>query len=183
MSDNPKKIQFRKNATEQTPEKNAAKEGTPLRDQDNAKPMPPPPRISTKPAPNLAPPGMAGIKKGTPQKTVTPTHQSGIEIHRPWPEDSRYTDGKLTSMPGYSFQAMLEPDPTEKAIEGGKISRLDVHKDGKLVARYEDGWQKKPETAQDKEALLRIRNGLEDTPRDQFKGIDHSKDKGHGHSH
>ncbi|MFQ6550609.1 hypothetical protein AADZ90_021915 [Aestuariibius sp. 2305UL40-4] len=46
----------------------AGKDQAPLRDKDNAAPRVPPPHLASKPAPNLAPPGMLGIKRNLPQR-------------------------------------------------------------------------------------------------------------------
>ena len=40
-----------------------------LREKDNAAPRVPPPQQAMKPAPNLAPPGMAGVKRDLPSQT------------------------------------------------------------------------------------------------------------------
>ena len=84
------------------------------------------------------------------------------------------------TMPGYSFSAKLYDEPSKFGIEGGKISKLDIHKDGELVMRYDRGWDKEPKTPEHKEALQRIRNGLDDVPQKEFKGFDKTQDKDHG---
>lgn len=46
--------------------------------------------------------------------------------------------------------------------------------------RYDRGWDKDPQTPEQKEALQRIRNGLNDSPKKEFKGFDKCADKDHG---
>lgn len=46
--------------------------------------------------------------------------------------------------------------------------------------RYDRGWDIDPKTPEQKEALHRIKNGLDDTPQKEFKGFDKKPDKDHG---
>ncbi|MBF9045457.1 hypothetical protein HKCCE4037_19130 [Rhodobacterales bacterium HKCCE4037] len=48
---------------------NASEESDKIRDKDNADAKIPPPKYSHRPAPNLAPTGSGGIKRGLPSKT------------------------------------------------------------------------------------------------------------------
>jgi hypothetical protein len=154
-----------------------------LRDKDNAQPRVKPPAGVTRPAYNLAPPGMSGIKTGS-----QPRVQQRPEPERKQPttsidngkDQSLWIDGKITSMKGYEFKARLYDEPSNLGIDGGKISKLDVRKDGELVMRYDQGWAVDPKTPVHKEALYRIRNGLDDTPHKDFKGFDRKDDKDHG---
>lgn len=59
MTDNPPKIRFKRKGKEQEPQ---------LRDKDNADHTPSPPSWSSRPAPNLAPAGMGGIKRNLPPR-------------------------------------------------------------------------------------------------------------------
>jgi hypothetical protein len=47
----------------------AAKQADKIRDKDNADNKLPPPKFSHRPAPNLAPTGAGGIRRGLPSKT------------------------------------------------------------------------------------------------------------------
>ena len=160
-----------------------AKDHPKLRDKDNAQPRVKPATGVTRPAYNLAPPGMSGIKTGS-----QPRVQQGPELERQRPitikengkEQSLWIDGKITSMKGYEFKARLFDEPSNLGIDGGKISELDVRKEGELVMRYDRGWVVDPKTPEHKEALHRIRNGLDDTPAKDFKGFDRKEDKDRG---
>ncbi|WP_050763165.1 DUF7678 domain-containing protein [Roseobacter sp. GAI101] len=151
-------------------------DGTPVRDKDNADSRPPPPRWSQTPQRNLAPPGMSGIRSGHKQATprpVEPQKQSGIAINGDQTDKSLWIEGSIMTMPGYTFHAKLYDEPSKFGIEGGKISKLDVRKDDNLVMRYDRGWVVDPKTQEQKEALQRIRTGLDDTPKKPFKSFDH----------
>ncbi|MDO6591492.1 hypothetical protein DS901_09075 [Loktanella sp. D2R18] len=167
-------------------------DGTPLRDKDNAQPVLKP-GYSPRPAPNLAPPGMSGIKQQKPPqkpkiqfRKPTPDQpqdrlQSGISIDGGKPDQGLWIKGRIVTMEGYSFEAKMYDQPSQLGIENGSISKLQVQKDGKQVMNFDRGWDQKPETAEHKEALQRIRNGLGDTPEKRpFKGFDQGRDTGHG---
>ncbi|MCE8001004.1 MAG: hypothetical protein HEP70_19340 [Rhodobiaceae bacterium] len=156
-------------------------DGTPVRDQNNAQMRPAPPRLANKPAPNLAPPGMAGIKRKSPTPTVAPSFSkapAGLSVD--YSKDSSWIEGRVISMPGYTFHAKVFDTPSQYGIEGGTISKLDVRKDDVLVMRYDRGWDTDPKTPEHREALHRIRNGLGDTQQKQVKGFEHKPGKGHG---
>ena len=178
------KIAFRNNKTEARQITNP--DGSPLRDKDNAQFKPKPPKGVSRPAPNLAPPGMSGIKTGLrsspqkPQRQAEPSKQAGISVNGDQRDKSQWIDGKILTMKGYEFQAKMSDEPSKFGIDGGKIEKLDVRKDGDLVMRYDRGWDKDPQTPEQKEALQRIRNGLDDGPQKQFKGFDKGADKDHG---
>ncbi len=153
-----------------------------LRDKDNAQPRVKPPTGVSRPAYNLAPPGMSGIKTGSQprgQKGPEPERQRPITTKENNKDQSLWIDGKITRMKGYEFKARLYDEPSNLGIDGGKISKLDVRKDGELVMRYDQGWAVDPKTPEHKEALHRIRNGLDDTPHKDFKGFDRKDDKDH----
>ncbi|KUP91587.1 hypothetical protein TRIHO_35440 [Tritonibacter horizontis] len=95
-------------------------------------------------------------------------------------DQSLWIDGKILSMKGYEFKARFYDEPSNLGIDGGKISKLDVRKDGELVMRYDQGWTVDPKTPEHREALHRIRSRLDDTPVKNFKGFDREDDKDHG---
>jgi hypothetical protein len=180
------RFNFRKNKPEQAPITNP--DGTPVRDKDNAAPQHKP-SFATRPAPNLAPPGMSGIKQPPQQAQASelplkpllpPEEQAGIALNENPDDKSLWTDGRIITMPGYTFDAMVFNEPSGYGIDEGKISKLQVRKDGHLVINYDRGWDIYPQTAEDQEALHRIRNGFDDRPEKQFKGIEKKPDKGHG---
>ena len=153
-------------------------EADPLRDKDNAAPPHPKPESARQPAPNLAPPGMAGIRAGPPrgdQPAGPGKTQAGLTL-----DDPLRTDGRILTMPGYSFMARLSDEPSKTGLDGGRIEQLVLQRDGKVVARYNHGWDMDPKTPEAREAVHRVRNGLDDTPQKEFKGFE-PKDKGHGH--
>lgn len=152
-----------------------------LRDKDNAAPRPTPPSLVSRPALNIAPSGMMGIRTGlTPRLNIRAKPSDGIlkmrTDHRA-NDQSYWIEGKITSMKGYAFTAEMQNELSPKGIEGGKILRLDVRKDGDLVMRYNQEWQVNAKTPEHKEALHRIRSGLDDFPQKDFKGFDLSADK------
>tara|TARA_R110002124_G_C8972718_1_gene515358 strand:- start:9471 stop:10010 length:540 start_codon:yes stop_codon:yes gene_type:complete len=159
----------------------------PLRDKDNAAPTLKP-DMPHRPAPNLAPPGMSGIRTSqtaniAPREPVAPP-QAAISINEPdVSEGSFHTQGRLLTMPGYEFAVKMYDEPFKHGIEGGCISKLDLRKDGELVASYDRGWSKDPDTAEAREAIHRIRKGLDDqTPEREFK-TDHDPENDHDISH
>ena len=166
---------------------NRSTDTAPLRDKDNAAPTPKP-SMAYSPAPNLAPTGAAGITPRMPAqerpegRPAPPDKQPGIDIREPlWTDKAYYTDGKITSMPGYSFMARVTDELSEKGINGGKIDQLVLSKDDQVVARYNQGWQKDPSTPEEREAIQRVRTGLGDQDREAFKGFDPDKTKDQGH--
>jgi hypothetical protein len=157
-------------------------DGSPLRDKDNAQPVLKP-NFSTRPAHNLAPAGAMGIRTGLIQPAERPSEpprQAGVAPDQPKDDKSLWTDGRILTMEGYSFSAKMHDEPSKFGIEGGKISKLEVRKDDEIVMNYDRGWDVDPKTPEHKEALQRIRNGLDDTPEKDFKGFDRSPDKDHG---
>ncbi len=178
MSDDSKKPRIRFNRSEDT---------ALLRDQDNAAPAPKP-AMRYNPAPNLAPTGAAGIKPRMPSqerpdgRPKPPERTSGMDMREPlWTDKGYYTDGTLPSMPGYRFMVRVTDERTPQGIEGGKIDQLVLSKDDQVVARYNQGWEKDPKSAQEREAIARIRNGLDDRDHEPFKGFEHGQNKDLGH--
>jgi hypothetical protein len=181
------RIIFRKSKAEQSPITNP--DGTPVRDKDNATPQAKP-SYARRSAPNLAPPGMMGIRQPqqqAPRQTseskhqpIPPDNQAGLSIDESVDGNSYWTSGKITTMPGYTFTAKVYDEPSSHGIEGGKISKLQIKKDGKQVVNYDRGWDERPKTPEQKEALHRIRNGLDNSPKKPFKGFKNKPDKGHG---
>lgn len=196
--DNPDKIPFKRTDPEQhkvsfnrsadpTPEITNP-DGSPLRDKDNAQTVLKP-TYATRPARNLAPGGSLGIRTGLGARTAAEpeetrflpqyeegdlAHDHGIEVG-----SNLFTEGRILSMPGYSFEAKLYDEPSHYGIGEGKISKLDLRKDGALVARYDRGWDLEPKTAEQREAIHRIRTGLDDTPAKRIGTPDHTRDQSH----
>jgi len=62
---------------------------------------------------------------------------------------------------GYSFYIKQYDEGSEYGIAGGRISKLEILKDGQLFVQYDRGWSKKPSGAQVKavyEQILREYN-------------------------
>ncbi|MEL6646137.1 MAG: hypothetical protein AAFQ05_00305 [Pseudomonadota bacterium] len=153
-----------------------------LRDKDNAQPRVQPPQGVTKPAPNLAPPGMSGIKTSTlPRAPSPPNHQAGIALDAAELNDHEAIDGRVITLPGYSFQAKLSDTQSPQNINGERIKSLNLWKHNNLIATYNKGWQRDPPTPEAKEAVHRIRNGLDGERSKDFKPLHQSTDKDHGH--
>ncbi|MEP3346336.1 MAG: hypothetical protein ABJN34_14890 [Litoreibacter sp.] len=174
MPDNSSKDAFNQSVTNP--------DGSPLCDKDNAAPVLKP-SFAQKPAPNLAPAGMMGIRTGLKQpseRTPEPSKQSGVAFNERDNDTSLWTDGRIITMEGYTFTAKVHDEPSQFGIDGGKISKLQVCKDGEQVMNYDRGWDDDPKTAEHREALHRIRNGLDDTPAKEFKGFERDQGKDHG---
>ncbi len=150
-----------------------------LRDQDNAAPRVTPPLGVTKPAFNLAPPGMSGIKT-SPRLATPPEKQAGIALDAAELTSHETIDGRVLTLPAYSFQARLSDENAAQNLGGGRIERLDLWKDSDLVARYDKGWQRDPPTPEAKEAVQRIRNGLDPAQSKAFTPLVNQPDKDHG---
>ncbi|MGD1884037.1 MAG: hypothetical protein ACFB11_17225 [Paracoccaceae bacterium] len=139
-------------------------DGSPVRDKHNAMPKHKP-DFAKRPAPNLAPGGAMGIRQGLATSTENQHDDkhampeiteagiaSGVGIET---DNHYYTDGRLVTMPGYSFLIRVTNEPTKDGIGGGKIDQLVLKKDNQIVARYNHGWDIDPRTPADKEALQR----------------------------
>jgi len=155
----------------------------PLREKSNADPRHEP-KIERKPAPNMAPGGQVGIRLGLPSKAAAQDNIKPFalgepgEVSKSFKERARselnvegnriehggWTRGTIKSMPGYQFYAKAFQVPSHYGIESGVISKLHIRKDGKVVVNYERGWDKRPETPQDRQALQKVREGLGDFP-------------------
>lgn len=161
------------------------RDGSPLRDMDNAAPEPKP-QFATKPRNNLAPPGAVGIQtkeQNNQREAETPSQppkEAGLALDGGGRDGGPWVEGRIVTMKGYEFQAKVYNEPSQHGIDGGKISKLEVRKDGDIVMNYDRGWDMKPSTPEQKEALHRIRNGLDAGPQKQFKGFEQTPDKGHG---
>lgn len=162
----------------------------PLRDKDNAAPTLKP-VMPHRPAPNLAPPGMSGIRTGIGERSPDPdpsqdmrflpeyeerglAYDHGIEV-----ASAVHTEGRVLTMPGYSFIARVGEEPNRDGIDGGKIDQLVLMKDGRTVASYDRGWSKEPETPEAREAIHRIRKGLDDTTQERQFQSSHDPENDH----
>ncbi|WP_299733090.1 hypothetical protein [uncultured Tateyamaria sp.] len=175
-------------------------DGTPVRDKDNAAPDLKPTQTQ-RPAPNLAPPGMSGIKQPIAQRQVSPhqekiifrkdpsslvpranKQEAGLSIDGGKVEPDLWIKGTLITMPGYSFAAKMYDAPSEHGLEGGQVSKLEVRKNGEVIVNYDRGWDVEPKTGEHVEAVLRIREGLGDTRENEIKTPEQKPEKDHGMS-
>jgi len=165
-------------------------DGSPLRDKDNAHPSLKP-AYPARPAPNLAPGGAMGIRTGLAARSPDAdpaqdmrflpefeegdlAYDHGIEV-----DPDLHTEGRVLTMPGYSFIARVGDEPRPEGIGGGKIDQLALMKDGTTVARYDRGWEIEPTTAEQKEALHRVRTGLDDAPEKRISAPEHDQSNSH----
>ena len=54
---------------------------------------------------------------------------------------------KLGNIDGYDYQVKYYEENSELSINGGKISKLFMMKDGDMVVMYDRGWSKRPKAA------------------------------------
>ena len=55
---------------------------------------------------------------------------------------------------GYRWCAKVYDEPSEDyGIEGGRISKLEIRRDGETVCNYDRGWDNEPEIEQDQQAF------------------------------
>lgn len=60
------------------------------------------------------------------------------------------------TLDGYRFQVKHYDEGSEFGINGGRISKLWVGKDGLTAFNYDRGWDMEPETETDKAILARL---------------------------
>lgn len=57
---------------------------------------------------------------------------------------------------GYEYTAKVFDEASDMGINKGRISKLDMSKDGRIVASYDRGWDMKPTTADEKAAVKEL---------------------------
>lgn len=57
---------------------------------------------------------------------------------------------------GYSYWVKHYDNGSEFGIGGGRISKLQVNRDGQTVVNYERGWDVEPKTAEDKAFFAKL---------------------------
>ncbi|MFC6792975.1 hypothetical protein ACFQE0_27500 [Methylobacterium komagatae] len=67
-----------------------------------------------------------------------------VEITKGDPVKDFHLQGNVTGHDGYTFRAKVYDVGSEHGIDGGRISKLQIHRDGKEVANYDRGWSTKP---------------------------------------
>lgn len=62
---------------------------------------------------------------------------------------------------GYEYWVKHYENGSEFGIDGGRISKLQINRDGQAVVSYERGWETEPKSAEDKaffEKLMKMYN-------------------------
>ena len=153
-----------------------------FRDKDNAEPAPKP-DFASRPANNLAPPGMKGIQTTPRQQSSQKTEKvealpSIVKTH---PKPELLTGGRFSDKPDYGFAIEVNPYQSFFGIEGGKIYALEIQQEGKIVAQYKDmQWTKKPEKEEHLQLVQRLQDKFGE-PRKDFIPIMPAREKDHGH--
>lgn len=147
--------------------------------KDNVNPVPKPPSFAMGGTTNTAPRGTMGYKEAwTVAECVAAS--SEIDITKGDPEKNLWIHGNITTMDGYSFSAKVYELPSEHGIQGGKISKLEIKDGDRIAVSFDRGWDVKPVTHQDRDALNKIREVF-DPPREFKPIVTKSNDKDHGH--
>ena len=63
---------------------------------------------------------------------------------------------KFGRINGYDYEAKVYDLGSEYGINGGRISKLFVKKDGRIVMNYDRGWDIRPTTREAREVLEQI---------------------------
>ena len=63
---------------------------------------------------------------------------------------------KFGMINGYEYEAKVFDLGSEYGINGGRISKLFVKKDGRVVINYDRGWDVRPKTKEAKQVLAEI---------------------------
>lgn len=150
-----------------------------LRDRDNAAPRPAPPVFVSRPAPNMAPPGTLGIRRGLPvaqarqaaepvSRPLAETFRShstpqrdrlmraGIEITGGDPDRDSWISGRFRDQPQYLFMAKINALPSGYGIGGGRVAELELLRNGRPVAHYRRKWNVRPEEKANRDAVNRL---------------------------
>lgn len=156
--------------------------------QDAPQPVPRPTFI-VRPVPTFAPPGMAGVAyqpspTTDPDRDILPSdRQAGLVLDAAEKASVERIDGRVINMPGYHFQATMTERSSVQNLDDGHIQRLDLWKDTDLIATYDKGWQRQPPTLEAKDAVHRIRTGLDPQYEKTFTPLVPEPDKDQGHEH
>lgn len=154
----------------------------PARDKDNTGRAPKPPTfVPGGGASNLAPRGALGTKPGLPAAPIVPAKPMHVEIINGTSEKDFGIQGTITSMEGYRFTAKVNDLPSQFGVDGGKITKLQINHGDRIAAQFDRGWDVKPQTAQDREALQKIRTVFDPPDREFTPVAPKSPDKDHGH--
>lgn len=149
----------------------------PPRDKDNAAYTPKPPSWGIAGTARQAPPGGMGYRAPLEQPSKP---KPEIDITKGDPDKDLWIHGKITSMDGYTFSVKNYDLPSEHGINNGTISKLQIKDGNRIAASFDRGWDIKPITHQDRDALNKVRKAF-DPPKDFKPIVPKSNDKDHGH--
>lgn len=151
----------------------------PPRDKDNADLTPKPPSFALGDAPNKAARGAMGYQetKSMGEKLAA---SNEIDITKGDPEKDLWINGRITTMEGYRFAAKVHELPSSNGIDNGHISKLQIWKNDRSIAVYDRGWDQKPETNEQKQAVEKVRDAFDGKDRVFAPLVPRSNDKDHG---
>ena len=61
---------------------------------------------------------------------------------------NKWVEGKATG--GITFSAKMFDDGSQYGVNNGRVSKLDIRKDGRIIVNFDRGWDVKPQTAEHK---------------------------------
>lgn len=86
----------------------------------------------------------------------TSLRQGNVTITNRDPVISIRLHGHLTRNPDYTFVAEVYNFTTPGALDGGRISSLEVSRKGEVIMKYDYGWYQEPKSWKDKAVLKEI---------------------------
>lgn len=162
--------------TDDDPKKLFNDNGKPnFRDKDNAG-QEFKPQFSSRPANNLAPPGMKGIHLSRydgpqPKKRAEQNQEQVKSIVKTHPRPELLTGGRFLDSPGSGFAVEVSPYRSFAGLEGGRIDTLEIQKDGKILAQYQKlEWTVRPKDEETAKQVQRLQDQFGDKPK-AFKPI------------
>ena len=86
---------------------------------------------------------------------------------------------------GYKFTAKMFDEGSVYGIDKGRVSKLDIRQDNKILVNYDRGWDVKPKTPEVKQIYKRVMSALNaldkvaevDKPKDLLGKIEDNKQK------
>lgn len=89
-------------------------------------------------------------------------NQNKVTILRGDPAKDFWLQGVVNRYPDHRFTAKIYDVGSVFGIEGGRISKLHVWRYGEEVISYERGWDQRPKSWRDRQALREILAGFPD---------------------
>lgn len=84
--------------------------------------------------------------------------------------------GFVNGYPQYKFNAKVYDVGSGYGIDGGRISKLDVRRDGHLVIQYDRGWSIEAITLEERRVLKPILEGFPEREHSHTRGADRAAD-------